>query len=158
MLPLLVLLVTADPGGWDTLFPSLGNFGRKVEAPKVEKGEKPTTYSQSVEYEWMGGRFEVLTITLARDPKFKEKYSAEAMKKEKVEKVDVNKKTAYLWDRMKAEKLDEVNRLLVVVLADDTILMIEQRGAGLELDEVAKKLDFGKVLKAFESPPPAKPK
>ena len=144
------------PGGWDELFPTLGNFGRKVEAPKVAKGEKPTVYSQSVVYEWMGGRFEILTITLARDPAFKDKYSAEAMKKEKVEKLEANKRPAYLWDRMKADDLDKVNRRLVVVLADDKVLMIEQRGGGLDLDEVAKKLDFDKVTKALEVPPPAK--
>jgi len=150
------LLVAADPGGWDALFPTLGNFDRKVSPPKVEKGDKPTVYSQTATYEWLGGRFEILTITLARDPKFKEQYSAEAMKKEKPapESLEVNKKHAYFWDRMKAEDLDKVNCRLVVVLADDKVLIIEQRGAGLELPDVAKKLDFDKVVKALESPPP----
>ena len=110
----LALTPTADLKDRDELFPSLGNFGRKVETPKVEKGEKPTAYSQSVDYEWMGGRFAVLTTTLARDPKFKDKYSTEEMKKETVKKVEVNKKTAYLWDRMKAENLDEVKSRFVV--------------------------------------------
>ncbi len=149
-------LAAADdkPGGWPDLFPTLGNFSRKVDAPKLAKGDKPPVYSQSTTYEWMRGRFEILTITLARDPAFKEKYSAEAMKKEKVEKIEVNKKTAYLWDRMKADELEKVNRRLVVLLADDKILMIEQRGGGLELPDVAKKLDFDKVLKALDNPPP----
>lgn len=144
-------------GGWPELFPELGNFSRKVEVPKVAKGDKPAVYSQSVEYEWMGGRFEVLTVALARDAKFKEQYSAEAMKKEKAEKLEVNKKPAYFWDRMKPEELEQVNRKLVVVLADDKVLIVEQRGFGLELPEVAKKLDFDKVMKALENPPP-KPK
>ena len=68
----------------------------------------------------------------------------------------MNKKRAYLWDRMKAADLEKVNRRLVVVLADDKVLVIEQRGFGLELPEVAKKLDFDKAVKALESPPPAK--
>ena len=36
--------------------------------------------------------------------------------------------------------------------------MVEQRGGGLDLPDVAKKLDFDKVLKALEKPPPANPK
>ena len=164
MLASIVLMLTpmakADdkPGGWPELFPELKNFSRKVDAPKVEKGDKPAVYSQATTYEWLGGRFEVLTITLARDAGFKEKYSAEAMKKEKAEKIEVNKKTAYLTDRMKADELEKVNRRLIVLLADDKILMIEQRGGGLELADVAKKLDFDKVIKALDNPPPAKPK
>jgi hypothetical protein len=152
------LSITADePGGWPELFPTLGNFGRKVKGPVAAKGEKPTVYSQSTEYDWLGGRFEVLTITLARDAKFKDTYAAEAMKNAKPvpASLEVNKKRAYLWDREKADELDKVNRKLVVVLADDKILMIEQRGAGLELEEVAKKLDLDKVVKALESPPQA---
>lgn len=151
-------LVAADAKGWDTLYPELGNFSCKLETPKIAKGDKPAVYSQSAVYEWLGGRFEILTITLARDPKFKEQYSADAMKKEKAEKLEVNKKTAYKWDRMKAEELDKVNCKLVVLLADDKVLIIEQRGGGLELPEVAKKFDFDKVTKALDDPPPAKQK
>lgn len=140
------------PGGWPDLFPKLGNFSRKVMVPVIEKGAKPTVYSQSVEYEWLGGRFEVLTITVARDAKFKDVYSAEAMKRAK--SLEVNKRRAYLWDREKAEDLEKVNRRLVVVLADDRIVMIEQRGGGLELDDVARKMDLDKVAEALQSPPP----
>ena len=142
------------PGGWPELFPELGNFSRTVDAPKVAKGEKPGAYSQAVTYEWTGGRFEVITVTLARAPAFKDKYAAEAMKNEKAEKLEVSKKPAYLWDRMKADDLEKVNRRLVVILADDKVLTIEQRGFGLDLVDVAKKLDFDKVAKALENPPP----
>ncbi|MBM3979471.1 MAG: hypothetical protein FJ304_04160 [Planctomycetes bacterium] len=142
-------------GGWPELFPELQNFERKVAAPVVAKGEKPAAYSQATTYEWLGGRFEVLTVTIAHDPAFKVKYTAEAMKKAKYEKLEVSKRTAYQWDRMKSEMLDTVNKRLVVILADDKVLIVEQRGAGLELDEVAKKLDFEKVAKALEGAPPA---
>ncbi|MBY0457537.1 MAG: hypothetical protein K2V38_09390 [Gemmataceae bacterium] len=148
------------PGGWPDLFPKLDNFGRKVEAPKVEKGEKPTVYSQSASYEWLGGRFEAYTITLARDPKFKEKYTPEAMKKENPapEVMEINKKPAYMWDFKKADKLTEVNCRLVVVLADDKVIVIEQRGTGTDVAATAKKIDFDKVLKALDNPPAAKQK
>jgi hypothetical protein len=145
------------PGGWPDLFPELGNFSREVSPPVVAKGEKPAAWSQTAKYEWTGGRFEVITVTVARDPGFKEKYAADAVKKTKPapEAVEVNKKRAYLWDLGPADALDKVSRRLVVVLADDTVLMVEQKGGGLELAEVAKKLDFDKVVKALASPPPA---
>ena len=152
----LLVFAAADTPGWADLFPALGNFDRKVAAPVVAKGEKPEVYSQAVRYEWMGGRFEILTITIARDPAFKEKYAADALKKAKPapEAIEVNKKRAYLWDKLAGENdLKNVNKRLVVLLADDKILTVEQIGFGLELDEVAKKLDFDKVAKALESPP-----
>lgn len=152
----LTIAVADEPGGWPELFPALGNFDRKMSAPNVEKGDKPTTYSQAATYEWMGGRIEVITITLARDPKFKQTYAADTLKagKPAPEELTVNKKRAYLWDRGKPDELEVVNRRLVVVLADDKALVIEQRGFGLELPDVAKTLDFDKVVKALESPPP----
>lgn len=155
-LSLLVVVAADNPGGWPDLFPALGNFGRTVAAPVVAKGDKPEAYSQAATYEWMGGRFEILTITIARDPAFKEKYAADAVKKAKPapEAVEVNKKRAYLWDKLAGENdLKNVNKRLVVVLADDKVLTVEQVGFGLELDEVAKKLDFDKVAKALESAP-----
>lgn len=149
------------PGGWPELFPSLPNFDRKMNAPtpvpKPKKDKEPERYAQSARYEWLGGRFEVLTITLARDPDFKERYAAETVRKLKpaAKELEINKKRAYLWDREKAGEFDKVNRWLVVVLTDDRVLIVEQR-AGLDLEEVAKKLDFDKVTKALGSPPPAK--
>jgi hypothetical protein len=154
--------IAADdtPGGWPELFPQLRNFSRKVDAPTVEKGDKPAIYRQTTTYEWQGGRFEVITITLSRNPKHKESYAADAVKnwKPAAKELEINKKRAYLWDREKADERDKVNRSLIVVMADDKILVIEQRGSGLDLAEVAKKLDFDKVLKAMENPPPVKQK
>jgi hypothetical protein len=156
----LLAFASADaPGGWPDLFPALGNFDRKVSAPVVAKGDKPEVYSQSARYEWLGGRFEVLTVTLARDPAFKEKYAADAVKKAKPAptEVEVNKKRAYLWDNLtKPDDLVNVNKRLVVILADDKVLTVEQVGFGLELEDVAKKLDFEKVAKALESAPGVK--
>ena len=103
MFAIALLLATAtDAGGWPDLFPALGNFERKVAEPVVARGEsgkRPATYSQSATYEWLGNRFEVITITLARDPAFREKYAADAMNKADPapEALEVNKKRAYLF-------------------------------------------------------------
>jgi hypothetical protein len=158
MLALVVVFAVAGdtPGGWPELFPALGNFDRKVNPPVMAKGEKPATYSQSTRYEWMGGRFEILTITIARDPKFKDLYNPDVVTKLKPapSSIEVNKKPAYLWENLtKPDNLVNVNKRLVVRLTDDKILTVEQVGFGLELDDVAKKLDFEKVIKALESPP-----
>jgi hypothetical protein len=149
----------ADAKSWDEFFPALENFGRMPATPKIEKNakdEKPVAWSQTVDYEWLGGRYEHHTITLARDAKFKEQYSAEAMKKAKYEKLEVNKKTAYLWNREQPDKLEDVNKRLVVILADDKVLIIEQKGFGLDLANIAKKFDFDKVIAAMDTPPAVK--
>lgn len=142
----------AIPDGWPDLFPTFGGYTRIVKA-SVVKGEKSEAYSQSTYYSWNGGRYEAFSVTLARDPAFKEKYSAEAMKGEKAEKLEVNKKPAYLWE-LNPAKLSDTSRRLVVILADDKVLLVEQAGEGARLPDVAKKLDFDKVLKALENPPP----
>jgi len=160
MFPIMALfaLAAADsPGGWPELFPALGNFDRKVNAPVVAKGDKPTVYSQSARYEWLGGRFEILTITLARDAAFKEKYAPAAVKgaKPAAKEIEVGKKRALLWENLAGpDDLKNVNKRLVVILADDRVLTVEQVGFGLELEEVAKKLDFEKVVKALDTAPP----
>jgi hypothetical protein len=148
---------TADtPAEWLDLFPHLENFTRKFEPVVVAKGDKPEVYSQAARYDWNGGRFEIITFTIARDPAFKEKYAADTVKgKPMPEALELNKKLAYLSSSDGAKGRDLVNKRLVVVLADDKILILEQRGAGLDLAEVAKKLDFDKVAKALASPPPA---
>lgn len=159
MLPLLALLaVAADPKPTDyaDLFPDLGGmYQTTVNKPEVGKGEKPDTYKQRVTYEWTGGRIEVLNVTVARDPAFKEKYSAEAIKKEKVapKEVEVGKKKAYLWELDTGGKVDAPARRLVVPLGDDKVLLIEQIGSGANLEKFAAKFDLEKVEKALGTPP-----
>lgn len=162
MLALASLGADDKPGGWPDLFPELGNFSRKVYTPTLTKDanppkdDKPKLYSQEARYEWLGGRFEVLTVKIWRDSSHKETYAADAVKKLKPAAMEltINKKRAYLWNLMQADKLDKVNAWLVVVLDDDKVLVIQQYGAGLELAEVAKKLDFDKIIQALENPPP----
>jgi len=141
---------------WPGVFIELGNYIARYESPVVEKGEKPTKYQQRARYDWSGGRFEVIEITLARDPAFKDRYSAEVMKKEKTppKEVEINKKKAWLWEFQPEQgKLDKVVKRLVVLLDVEKAIIIEQKGFGADLREVAAKFDFAKVEKALAKPP-----
>lgn len=154
----LLLAPAADPKATDyaDLFPDGGvMYQRTVNKPEVGKGDKPDTYKQRVTYEWSGGRFEVLNVTVARDPAFKDKYSAEAIKKEKTPptEVEVGKKKAYLWELAKDGGIDQISHRLVVVLSADKVLLIEQIGGGAELDKFAAKFDLEKIEKALDAPP-----
>jgi hypothetical protein len=60
--------------GWPDVFVSPGMYSVRYEKPVVGKGDKPETYQQKAIYDWSGGRFEILEITPARDPAFKEKW------------------------------------------------------------------------------------
>src|SRR5271155_1141093 len=61
--------------GWLGIFPSLGGYARTFKAAVVEDDKNGPVYSQTVEYAWMGGADRHLTITVARDAKFKKLYS-----------------------------------------------------------------------------------
>ena len=154
----LLLAPAADPKATDyaPLFPDLGGmYTRLVSKPEVGKGEKPDAYKQTASYSWNGGRYETLTVTIARDPAFKEKYSAEAMKKGKTPptEVEVGKKRAYLWEPDTGGKFDAVSRRLVVVLAADKAVVVEQAGMGTDLEKWAADFDLAKMEKALDAPP-----
>ncbi len=143
--------------GWPGVFPEMTNYQRTFTAPVIAKDK--SSYRQTARYDWMGGRFEMLEVTVARDPAFKEKHTPEALKKEKnpPKEVEVGKKKAWLWS-MPAEpgKLDQVTGRLVVVLDADKALIIERKGDGPELTEMAKHFDLTRVEKALADPPQAK--
>ena len=149
----------AGQGGkpaWADVFVSLGMYSVTYEKPMVGKGEKPQAYQQKAVYSWTGGRFEIIHVTLARDPAFKEKYSAEALKKDKnaPKELDINKKKAWAWEFPREDgKFDQLTHRLVVLLDIDKAIIIDQIGAGLGLEEVARKFDFSKVEKALANPP-----
>ena len=136
------------------LWPALAGYSR-IKAPVASQGNKPNTYYQKGTYDWSGGRFEQIEITLARDPAFEDKYSAKALLKEKnpPKELQVNEKKAWLWEFPGVAR-NEVARRLVVILDSDKAIIIEQRGSGAKLDEVAKKFDFAKVQKALATEPP----
>jgi hypothetical protein len=146
---------TQEPG-WPEVFARLDMYDVIYEKPVVGTGEKPESYQQKATYSWTGGRNEVLEITLARDPAFKEKYSAETLKKESKppKELEVNEKKSWQWEfPREASKPDQVVGRLVVVLDADKVLIIERKGAGLPLAQVAKKFDFAKIEKALTNPP-----
>src|SRR5262245_411859 len=141
---------------WADVFVNLGMYAVAYEKPLVGKGEKPETYQQKSVYTWTGGRFEIIHVTLARDPAFKDKYSTEALKKGKnpPKELEINKKKAWEWKfDLEDGKFEKVARRLVVLLDVDKAIIIEQIGAGLRLEDVAKKFDFSKVEKALSNPP-----
>jgi uncharacterized protein (TIGR03067 family) len=136
--------------GWEKLFIEVSNYSRTVNAPI--KGFKPEIYQQTARYDWTGGRFEQIEITLARNPAYKERYAPEAFKDQKnpPKEVEINKKRAWLWQpKDDSSKLDRVACSLVVVLSDDKVIIFEQKGSGADLIELAKKFDLEKVEKAL---------
>ena len=150
------LAAQGGKSAWADVFANLGMYAVTYEKPLVGKGEKPETYQQKATYNWTGGRFEIIHVTLARDPAFKDKYSTEALKKGKnpPKELEINKKKAWEWKfDLEDGKFEKVARRLVVMLDADKAIIIEQIGAGLRLEDVAKKFDFSKVEKALSNPP-----
>jgi hypothetical protein len=141
---------------WPDVFVSPGMYSERYEKPVVGKGDKPDTYQQKAIYNWSGGRFEILEITLARDPAFKDKYSAEALRKEKnpPKELEISNKKAWQWDfpRDPAKAGDLAHRL-VIVLEPDKVIIIDQKGGGANLEYVAKLFNFENVAKALANPP-----
>jgi len=137
------------------VFFSLDGYLLTYSKPEKDKGEKPQKYSQTGSYVWTGGRVESIAVTLARDPAFKDKYSAETLKKDAdtPKEVKIKGKRALLWTIAQPKGLTEVTHRLVVLLDDDKAILIEQRGNGASLEEVGKKFDFAKVEKALATPP-----
>jgi hypothetical protein len=141
---------------WPDVFVSLGMYDVVYQKPVIGKGDKPDAYQQKATYIWTGGRFEVLHITLARDPSFKDRYSAEALKKEKdpPKELEINKKKAWQWTfKREPNDFKQVTNRLVVLLDDDKAIIIEQIGFGFALPDAAKLFDFAKVEKALAKPP-----
>jgi hypothetical protein len=101
--------------GWPGVFVSPGMYSVRYEKPIV--GKEGKTYQQKAIYDWSGGRFEILEITLARDPAFKDKYAAHVLRKEKnpPKELQINDKKAWQWEfPREGGKLDQLTRRLVI--------------------------------------------
>lgn len=146
-------------GAWPDVFisaSSLGMYHVVFDQPVMEKGDMPKVYRQKANYHWSGGRFEIVQVTLARDPAFKDQFSPEVLRKEKnpPRELEINKKLAWHWKfAREGRKLDEVSQRLIIVLDTDKAIIIEQLGYGLNLEEMAKRFDFAKIDKALANPP-----
>jgi hypothetical protein len=141
--------------GWPKIFVPIPMYAVSYETPVVRKGQ-PQIYSQKAIYLWTGGRAEKLEITVARDPAFKDRYSAKALRAEKnaPRQLEINKKVAWEWTYPRvAGKLDALVRRLVVLLDTDKALVIEQLGGGPGLERVASQFDFPAIAKALANPP-----
>jgi hypothetical protein len=140
--------------GWYGLYPQFSNYALFFTAPKVGKGKKPKTYQQSVRYDWTGGDFRTLTITLVRDPAFKKDFAPETLRKAKPapKEVKVGKKTG--WLTVSGEGIKKVHQL-VIPLADETAVLVKSGGSIGEagIVEMAKKLDLAAIATALKLPP-----
>lgn len=143
--------VPAPPAfaGWYGIFPELTGYDRSFQAPVVAADGKSPPYLQTVRYEWGGGRIEAIEVTLARDPAFKQKYAADAFKKDEAAKeVKVGKHSGRLWSAA-----DGTPRRLVVPLAADKILELRGTGQVQDLVKLAEAWDLAAAEAALEAAP-----
>jgi hypothetical protein len=137
--------------GWPIDLPDLGTYAVRPLAPEVDKDKKDEIYRQSFRYEWTGGDFRVLTVTFARDPGFKAKYAADAVKKAypDAKEVKVGKKTGWILSA------DKKPVKMVVPLSEDKAILFETEGSPGEdfVTDVAGKLDLGAIETALGKPP-----
>jgi hypothetical protein len=165
-LPALLLAVQAAPAqrpkeqqpGWPDAFPKLDNYAVQYDAPVVKRDAKNPVYSQTAHYVWTGGASREFHVTLARDAAFKTLYSEEEVKKGKPapEKIEIGKHPAWLW-KFELNRKDErpLDSKIVVLLGDDRVLVIEQRGLGPfePVEKVAERFDLRKIKAALDQPP-----
>lgn len=149
----------ASPGGieWNTLFPKAPpGFALIFDSPVIAKGDKPAAYRLTAHYDWTGNDIRSATATMARDPEFKTKYSAEAMRKELHKEITVGKKTAWLLLGDGAGVKPQWE--LIVPLAEDKALILTARGHYDEtgLKALAESFDLEKVEAALAKPPRTK--
>jgi hypothetical protein len=145
----------AQPG-WPDVFVSRKGYIAAYEKPVVGKGEKPQTYRQKATYLWSGGRADRLEVTLARDPAFKDTYSAEALKKEPnpPRELENNKKKAWLWEFQRDRfQRDQIAGRLVVLLDADKAIIFEQKDSIQNLEAAAREFDFARIEKVLADPP-----
>ncbi len=155
--------MTAEPAkteqlaGWFGVYPELAGYSRAFAKPVLTPEKKPEAYRQTAQYEWTGGAIKTLEVTLARDPAFKQKHSAESLRKEKMppKEVKVGKRTGWLWQLEGGAKPDAVVARLVVPLGAEKALILEAKGAGPweELTGLAERFDPARIEAALDSPP-----
>jgi hypothetical protein len=166
--PIMALATAAGTGaqdkkqttaGWPGIFPEMNGYSRSYKPPIVEGDKKNPVYRQSAEYVWTGGADRHLTVTVARDAKFKKLYSAEEVKKTKPapEKIDIAKHEAWLWKFERDMKdVRPLHARLVVLLEGDRVLIVELSGFGPfanDAEAVVGKIDLGRLKKTLDNPP-----
>jgi hypothetical protein len=152
----------ADPkprqplAGWLIDLPDLGTYQVTPQAPEVNKDKKDEIYRQSFRYEWTGNDFRKITVTFARDPEFKTKFSAEGVKKEypAAAKAEVGRKTGWIIPLGK-EPLPHGPVKLILPLGEDKAVLVETEGSPREdvVLDFAGKLDLAAIESALSKPP-----
>jgi hypothetical protein len=130
--------------GWVGVFPEVQYYQRVFDKPSVNK----QTYRQTARYEWMGGRAEVVHITLMRDAGEAKRYTPDGVKAlpELPMPVKIGERDGYRWK----------NERLVIVLKDNRLVKLEAptyKQHASDLVGIAKKLDLDACEKALEQPP-----
>ena len=115
--------VSAEPlAGWFGIFQMMPRgYAYRFERPVVSADGK--AYSQTMHYSWMGGRVDYGSYTLARDPMFKERYSAESLRRDAhpPRALKVGGRSAWLWDSGDGYRL-------VILLGVDKAWIVERHG------------------------------
>lgn len=137
--------------GWPGVFPELAGYQCTFLSPVVAPAEKPVIYRQTARYEWTGGAIKTLEATVARDPTFKEKHAAEALRKEKPapKEIKIGKRIAWQWETSAG------GGRLVVPLGEDRALILEAKGAGPwePLPDLAGRFDLARIEAALAQAP-----
>jgi hypothetical protein len=143
-------LKPAPLAGWPIDLPDLGMYVVRPLAPEVGRN-KDEDYRQSFRYEWTGGDFRVLTTTFARDPGFKARNAADAVKRAypDAKEVKIGKKTGWILSA------DKKPVKMVLPLSEDKAILFETEGSPDEtfVTDVAGKLDLGAIETALAKPP-----
>lgn len=128
--------------GWLLRFPVIQvGYIKAFRAPQIKKDDR-TVYSQTVQYEWSGGRIGSISVTLLRD--------AAAVR-------DFGK----IKEEVKEQKIDGFKAIrqekkLIVLLDADKALVLESAVGDFDVHDPAKiAADFGlkEVARALANPP-----
>ena len=145
--------------GWLGVFPELNGYQRTFAAPVMDSAKNRPCYKQLAKYEWTGGAFKILKVTVARDPAFKQNYAEETLRKgtPPPKEVALGQRTGWLWDLQKVtqDKPNGVHQRLVVPLAADKALHFDAHGAGPweDLVGLARQFDLAGIGAALDKPP-----
>jgi hypothetical protein len=144
----------APLAGWLGLTPSLLGYAHTFAAPRIGKGDDPA-YSQDVEYDWTGGSFRHITLTLTRDPAFKEAHQPEKLARatNPPKEVRLGKRTA--WLTVVGDDDTAKSRTLLIPLAEDRAVIVKATGMVTqeELMTFAEQLDLGAIRAALARRP-----
>ncbi|MBM4069534.1 MAG: hypothetical protein FJ271_11380 [Planctomycetes bacterium] len=134
---------------WPGVFPEIAGYAPTFRAP-VLVNDKQGVYSQSVLYDWTGGRLEAIEVTLARDAAFALAFSADRLKQQKPppDAIKIGNHSGWLWKGK-----------LVVIVAKDRILRLESKTEKFfhsNLPEFARRFDLVRCARALDRPPIAR--